>query len=73
MKGVIDVKEDGVFLTSIIDDAGWTVKVDGKKVEKLVVADHLLALDLSKGEHTIEFSYLPSGFCLGVLCIEMEC
>lgn len=67
MKGVIDVKEDGVFLTSIIDDDGWIVKVDGKKVEKLVVADHLLALDLSKGEHTIEFSYLPSGFYLGVL------
>lgn len=66
IKGKIDVKKAGVLLTSIIDNDGWSVKVDGKKVEKQVVAGNLLAIDLKKGNHTIEFSYVPKGFFVGL-------
>lgn len=67
LRGKIDVKENGVLFTSIIQDRGWKVKVDGKKVSHFEIADHLIALDLSKGEHIIEFSYVPPGFSIGCL------
>lgn len=71
IKGTINAEKDGVLLTSIIDDKGWTVKVDGKKVEKQIVAENLLAIDLTKGEHTIEFSYIPTGFITGLVLFIM--
>lgn len=67
LRGEIDSKEDGVLFTSIIQDRGWKVKVDGKKVSHFEIADHLIALDLTKGKHTVEFSYVPPGFSIGCL------
>lgn len=67
IKGKINAKRDGTLLTSIINDNGWKVKVDGKKVEKQIVAENILAIDISKGEHIIEFTYIPSGFTLGLV------
>lgn len=67
IKGTINVEKDGVLLTSIIDNKGWSIKVDGKKVEKQIVAENLLAIDLNEGEHTIEFLFIPTGFITGVV------
>ncbi len=63
----IDAKENGFLYTSIPYDDGWTVKVDGEKVETIPFAsDGFLGIDISKGNHTIEFSYYPIGFNLGI-------
>lgn len=67
IKGTIKAENDGILLTSIINDKGWTVKVDGKKVKTQTIAENLLAIDLKQGEHIIEFSYMPTGFGAGVL------
>ena len=67
IRGTVDTKQGGLLLTSIINDKGWTVKVDGKKVEKQSVAENLLAIDLRQGEHIIEFSYKPTGFNIGLV------
>ncbi len=67
IKGKINVEKDSTLLTSIINDTGWTVKVDGKKVEKQTVAENLLAVDLTSGEHVVEFLYIPTGFIMGLI------
>lgn len=67
IKGTIKAESDGILLTSIINDKGWTVKVDGKKVNTQTIAENLLAIDLKQGEHSIEFSYMPTGLGIGVL------
>ena len=46
-------------------DKGWTIKVDGKKQEPVEIFDTLIGLELSKGNHTIEFSYQPRGLYAG--------
>jgi len=64
--GTIHVDEAGVMCTSIEYDKGWTVKVDGKKVEPLALNGALLALDLEAGDHEISMSFMPSGLLPGI-------
>ena len=67
-KGTVNITDDSTWMmTSIPYEKGWTVKVDGKVVETAKVWDSLLAYKITPGEHTIEISYLPSGFVAGFL------
>lgn len=67
IKGTIDVKEDGLFYTSIPYDKGWTAYVDSKQVEITPVGDALVAFELSQGQHEITLKYCPRGFTLGLV------
>lgn len=73
MSGTINVKETGMFYTSIPYEKGWTAKVDGKKVEITPVGGSLVAFPLTQGEHEITLTYYPNGFWPGfaitVVCI----
>ncbi len=66
IKGKVNVTKDKTTLfTSIPYDDGWKVYVDGKRVkyDKLLTA--FIGLDLTEGEHIIEFKYIPKGLILG--------
>lgn len=66
LKGTIDVEnEEQILYTSIPLDKGWTIKVDGKKQTPTSILDSLIGIKLLKGNHTIEFSYIPRGLYLG--------
>lgn len=66
IEGVINIAEgDTTVFTSIPYDEGWTVKVDGEKVELEKSLDSLLCFSVTPGEHKIELSYIPQGFLLG--------
>lgn len=70
INGTIDVKEDGLFLTSIPYDKGWKVLVDGKIVSKEDITptmDAFLTFPLTKGSHTIEMEYQPLGYYFGFM------
>ena len=64
--GTINVKEDGLFYTSISYNAGWRAYVDGEEVEITPVGKSELAFPLSAGSHKIELKYLPEGFIAGL-------
>lgn len=66
IEGTIDVKEDGVFYTSISYDKGWKAYVDGEEVEITPICDALVAFKLSSGHHDIKLKYCPAGFPLGL-------
>ena len=67
IKGTINVKQDGIFTTSIPYEKGWTIKVDGKKVETFGIKDAMLACNLDAGEHDIVLSYRPYGFYIAMI------
>ena len=68
IQGTVTITDDSTWMmTSIPYETGWTVKVDGKPVSTKKVWDSLLAFQISKGEHTIEMSYLPDGFMAGLM------
>jgi len=67
--GTVSVPEgDSVMFTTIPYDAGWEVKVDGKKVDTIpVLDDTLLAFEITPGEHKIEMTYKASCLTNGLI------
>lgn len=63
----LDVNSKGVCTVSLPYDEGFTVKVDGKKVEIKKVMDFMLGFDVEKGKHEIVITYMPKGFVLGAV------
>lgn len=67
IKANINVNKDNQILyTSIPLDKGFTILVDGKKVEAESIFDTLIGLKLEQGSHTIEFKYVPRGLKSGI-------
>ena len=75
MEGKINVREKGLFYTSIPYEKGWTATVDGQKVDITPVGNSLLAFPLDAGEHEISLKYYPNGFWAGfavsVICASL--
>ena len=67
VEGIVNVKKNGTFMTSIPYEKGWTLYVDGNKTETKAALDSFLCADLSEGEHTIELKYTPEGFVTGMI------
>lgn len=67
LEGEINSDKNGIIMTSLAYNKGFTVYVDGKKVDIYSISDTLLAFDISKGYHTIEIKYVSYGFKLGVI------
>ncbi len=73
ISGTINADEDGIMFTSIPYDSGWTVKVDGQKVETQSIGGSLMYIYLSAGEHTVEMTYMPTGFIPGFIITAGSC
>lgn len=67
ISGTITMDEDGYMFTTIPADNGWSVYVDGEKVETETYKDAFLMIQLSEGEHVVVFKYFPSGLILGAI------
>ena len=67
LSGTIHVEDRQKIVTSIPYDAGWTVKIDGKKVKTAKFADTFMILDAEEGDHDITFQYVSPGFGMGIL------
>ena len=63
--GTVSAAKDGVLMTSIPYDSSWSVTVDGKAVDTFAVADGFLGIDVTAGEHTVTFTYIPKGLLVG--------
>ena len=62
----LDVRNKGTCMVSLPYDKGFTVYVDGKKVDIKTVFDCFLGFDVDRGSHTINIVYMPRGFILGL-------
>ncbi len=69
LTGTITAEEGQLMLTTIPDQDGWTVKVDGKKVDTIAIADALIGVELEPGTHTVTMVYTPPGWWTGVVLV----
>jgi uncharacterized membrane protein YfhO len=67
IEGTIDAGYDGVLYTSIPYDEGWSVYIDGEKVNTYSIGDCQLVTDITQGEHTVTLKYSPKGLKYGLL------
>ncbi len=68
IKGTIDCDRPGLLYTSIPQNGeNWTVTVDGKEAEIILVGDCMVGLNLTQGVHEIEFIYKNSAYTMGLL------
>lgn len=57
VKGKIYAEEVGIMMTSIQAVDGFTVFVDGEKMDYKTIGRALIGVPLEAGEHTVEFKY----------------
>ena len=67
IKGKVNVTDNKVFFSSIPNERGWNVYVDGIKVKHYDLLDCFIGFDLEEGEHTIEFKYSLPGLIPGAI------
>ncbi|MBE6950194.1 MAG: hypothetical protein E7451_02530 [Ruminococcaceae bacterium] len=65
ISGTIDCDRDGLLYTSIPQEGGWHVYVDGQEAEIRLVGDVMVAVELSQGRHEVEYVYRNEAFSLG--------
>ena len=65
LRGTINCDRDGLLYTSIPQDGGWRVYVDGQEAEITLVGDVMVAVPLTAGAHTVEYVYHSDAFSLG--------
>jgi uncharacterized membrane protein YfhO len=67
ISGNVKVTDNKLLFTSIPYDSGWSVKVDGKNANIHKVMGALIGVEMQKGNHTIEFDFIPKGLYQGLL------
>lgn len=65
VEGNINIAQSGVVFTSIPQDGGWKVYVDGVKTDNFTIGGSLIGFNLSEGNHQIIFKYHVPGFAAG--------
>ncbi|MGN0394280.1 MAG: YfhO family protein [Coprococcus sp.] len=68
IKAHVNAEEDSILYTSIPYYKGFKVYVDGNETDIIGLAsDALIGVNLTKGEHMIEFKYMPYGLKAGLI------
>lgn len=66
IEGNITAKKNQIMYTSIPYENGWTIKVDGKKVEPVVLLDSLIGINVPEGTHAVTMKFMPDYFIKGI-------
>lgn len=67
LEGTITALDNQIMFTSIPDEGGWTIKVDGQKVEPVKLANCLIGIPMSAGTHKVTMSFFNPGLALGIV------
>ncbi|MCM1158758.1 MAG: YfhO family protein [Bacteroidales bacterium] len=65
IEGKISVKEDGVLMTSIPYDEGWSIYANGEEMDACMLLDGFLGTELPEGDYTIKMVYRCPGLLKG--------
>lgn len=65
LRGTVDVKRPGYFISSIPYDSHFTVRVDGKKIKYEKVNKAFIGMKMSEGNHTVTMKYHAAGVDMG--------
>jgi uncharacterized membrane protein YfhO len=64
--GTVDSAYGGMMVMSIPYDKGWSVTVDGKKVETTAIDESLLSFEVPEGNHSIHLRFFTDKLAEGI-------
>ncbi len=64
--GELKLQGEGRLILSVPYEDGWTVHINGEKVEGELFGGCLMAFDLEPGEYRLEMHYVPEGLYAGI-------
>ncbi len=67
VKTQVNCAEDSALLCTIPDEKGWTMYVDGVKTDYEETLGALIAVPLTKGQHTVELKFTTAGYPAAVI------
>lgn len=65
--GNVTTEESGRLFFTIPYDEGWTLTIDGEKVELEKTVDLFMSAKISPGSHTYELKFFPKGMKEGII------
>lgn len=65
LEGTITCEKNGVMMTSIPYDEGWSIRVDGVEQKPQKMLEAFMGVPLSSGSHTVTMTYRPQGIMSG--------
>ena len=65
IEGTVFAGKESVLMTTVPNDGGWKIFVDGEEAEVLKLADYFCAAVIPEGEHEIVFEYTVPGIKAG--------
>ena len=63
----VNCDADMTLFTTIPDEKGWSVYVDGRKSEYQVTVESLIAIPLTEGYHKVEMRFVTAGYPAAVM------
>lgn len=66
LEGTITSNGNQTLFTTIPYEEGWTIKVDGKKVEPDIVGGAFISIPLTEGKHTVTMKFMPNYFVVSI-------
>lgn len=63
----VNCDKDMTLFTTIPEEKGWTVYVDGVKTDYEVTVDSLISVPLTAGAHTVEMKFVTAGYPAALL------
>lgn len=66
IEGKIDAPRDGYMYLSLPYEKGWTVKVNGQKIESDSMEEAMYLIPVKAGTNNISMGYIPAGFVSGL-------
>lgn len=67
IKGKIKGQKNKILFTTIPNDKGWKVYIDGKEVKHYEVLNGFMATDIEEGSHIVVFKYKTPGLKVGIV------
>ncbi len=65
VEGTVNCDRDGLLYTSIPQNGNWVAEVDGEPAEIRLVGEAMVAIPMTRGEHTVTIRYENKAFSLG--------
>ena len=65
VEGTIACNRDGLLYTSIPQNGNWSVQVDGKDTDIVLIGNAMIGVPMTTGSHTVTFTYHNAAFSLG--------